>query len=57
MIHSEEYFSIHILCKHNMQVASFPGSTPQLFSHCVRQGCEKNWRVEPENKAICRYSE
>ena len=32
-------------------IASFPGSTSQLFSHCVDKRCEKSWEVEPGNEA------
>ena len=33
-------------------LASFPGSTHQLFSHCVEKQCEKSWGVESADKAI-----
>ena len=33
------------------KLASFPGSTPQLFSQRVEIWCEKSWGVEPGNEA------
>ena len=36
-------------------IASFPGSTPQLFSYSVEKHfsilCKKSWGVEPGNEA------
>ena len=38
------------LCQYAKYIASFPGSTPQLFSHRVEKR-EKSWGVEPGNEA------
>ena len=39
-----------------LEVASFPGSTPLLFSHSVQEKllCEKSSGVEPGNEANWR---
>ena len=39
------------------KIASFPGSTPQLFSHDFSTRSEKSWGVEPGSEARTRYKE
>ena len=40
------------LCVVSFLLASFPGSTPQLFSPRFSTRCEKSWGVEPGDEAI-----